>query len=39
LLHPEMLGRNFQVLAIGKNFHEKLAGFQFGRDPNAALQN
>jgi SAM-dependent MidA family methyltransferase len=37
LLHPEMLGRNFQVLALGKDFHEKLAGFQFGRDPNAAL--
>ena len=37
LLHPEMLGRNFQALALGKDFHEKLAGFQFGRDPNAAL--
>jgi len=37
LLHPEMLGRNFQVLALGKDFHEELAGFQFGRDPNAAL--
>jgi len=37
LLHPEMLGRNFQALAIGKDFHEKLAGFQFGRDPKAAL--
>ena len=37
LLHPEMLGRNFQVLALSKDFHEKLAGFQFGRDPNAAL--
>ena len=37
LLHPEMLGRDFQVLALGKDFHEKLAGFQFGRDPYAAL--
>ena len=32
LLHPEMLGRNFQVLALGKNFAEKLSGFQFARD-------
>jgi len=37
LLHPEMLGRNFQALALGKDFHEKLAGFQFARDPIAAL--
>jgi SAM-dependent MidA family methyltransferase len=37
LLHPEMLGRNFQALALGKDFHETLAGFQFGRDPVAAL--
>jgi SAM-dependent MidA family methyltransferase len=37
LLHPEMLGRNFQVLALGKNFAEKLSGFQFARDPVAAL--
>ena len=37
LLHPEMLGRNFQILAVGKNFAEKLSGFQFGRDPFAAL--
>jgi SAM-dependent MidA family methyltransferase len=37
LLHPEMLGRSFQVLALGKDFHEKLAGFQFARDPVAAL--
>jgi SAM-dependent MidA family methyltransferase len=37
LLHPEMLGRNFQALALGKDFREKLAGFQFGRDPNAGL--
>jgi SAM-dependent MidA family methyltransferase len=37
LLHPEMLGRNFQVLALGKNFAEKLSGFQFARDPRMAL--
>lgn len=35
LLHPEMLGRNFQVLALGKGFVEKLSGFQFARDPVA----
>ena len=33
LLHPEMLGRNFQALALGKNFRETLSGFQFARDP------
>lgn len=32
LLHPEMLGRNFQVLALGKDFSDELAGFQFARD-------
>jgi SAM-dependent MidA family methyltransferase len=37
LLHPEMLGRNFQVLALGKDFHETLSGFRFARDPAAAL--
>ena len=37
LLHPEMLGRNFQALALGKDFHETLSGFRFSRDPNAAL--
>jgi SAM-dependent MidA family methyltransferase len=37
LLHPEMLGRNFQILALGKNFSEKLSGFQFGRDPPTEL--
>jgi SAM-dependent MidA family methyltransferase len=37
LLHPEMLGRNFQVLALGKNFYETLSGFHFARDPVAAL--
>jgi SAM-dependent MidA family methyltransferase len=39
LLHPEMLGRNFQALALGKDFHENLAGFRFARDPDAPLQN
>jgi hypothetical protein len=33
-----MLGRNFQALALGKNFRETLAGFRFARDPIRALQ-
>ena len=37
LLHPEMLGRNFQALALAKDFREMLSGFHFGRDPAAAL--
>ena len=37
LLHPEMLGRNFQVLALGKNFPENLSGFQFARDAGTPL--
>jgi SAM-dependent MidA family methyltransferase len=37
LLHPEMLGRSFQALALGKNFAEKLSGFQFARNPFAGL--
>jgi SAM-dependent MidA family methyltransferase len=37
LLHPEMLGRNFRVLALGKNFAEKLSGFQFARDAATEL--
>jgi SAM-dependent MidA family methyltransferase len=37
LLHPEMLGRSFQVLALGKNFPEKLSGFQFARDAATEL--
>ena len=37
LLHPEMLGRNFQALALGKDFHETLSGFRFARDPVIAL--
>ncbi len=39
LLHPEMLGRAFQVLALSKNVDlaEPLAGFTFARDPRAAL--
>jgi SAM-dependent MidA family methyltransferase len=37
LLHPEMLGRNFQALALGKNFADKLSGFQFARDPFVGL--
>ena len=37
LLHPEMLGRSFQVLAVGKNFAEELSGFQFARDAATEL--
>jgi SAM-dependent MidA family methyltransferase len=35
LLHPEMLGRSFQVLALKKGAHPvaSLAGFQFARHP------
>jgi SAM-dependent MidA family methyltransferase len=38
LLHPEMLGRSFQVLALEKSVHplRPLAGFQFARDPSFA---
>ncbi len=31
LLHPEMLGRNFQVLALARNFTGPLSGFSFAR--------
>jgi len=37
LLHPEMLGRAFQVLALAKNVDVKvppLAGFKFAREPH-----
>jgi SAM-dependent MidA family methyltransferase len=37
LLHPEMLGRSFQVLALGKDFDEKLSGFRFARDAATEL--
>lgn len=35
LLHPEMLGRSLQVLALAKNVDlaAPLAGFKFGREP------
>ena len=36
LLHPEMLGRTFQVLALAKDVGREtdpLAGFKFARDP------
>jgi SAM-dependent MidA family methyltransferase len=38
LLHPEMLGRSFQVLALEKGVHPvaPLAGFKFARDPSFA---
>ena len=39
LLHPEMLGRNFQILGLSKDFTAgaELAGFKFGRDPRIVL--
>jgi SAM-dependent MidA family methyltransferase len=40
LLHPEMLGRSFQVLALAKNVDRdapRLAGFKFAREPRSAL--
>jgi SAM-dependent MidA family methyltransferase len=41
LLHPELLGRAFQVLALAKNVDPgglRLAGFKFAREPAAALE-
>ena len=41
LLHPEMLGRAFQVLALEKNVDPgapPLAGFKFARDPRDVLR-
>jgi hypothetical protein len=41
LLHPEMLGRAFQVLALAKNVDSDappLAGFKFAREPPSALE-
>ena len=39
LLHPEMLGRSFQVLALSRGMDDSppLSGFKFARDPRAAL--
>jgi len=40
LLHPEMLGRAFQVLALTKNVGpeaRQLAGFKFAREPRSVL--
>jgi SAM-dependent MidA family methyltransferase len=39
LLHPEMLGRKFQVLALARNVDAMidLSGFKFARDARAAL--
>jgi len=40
LLHPEMLGRAFQVLALSKNVDPaapKLAGFKFARKAGSVL--
>jgi SAM-dependent MidA family methyltransferase len=40
LLHPEMLGRAFQVLALAKNVGleaPRLAGFKFAREPCSAV--
>jgi SAM-dependent MidA family methyltransferase len=39
LLHPEMLGRAFQVLALSKDVDaDRLCGFQFARDPRITLE-
>jgi SAM-dependent MidA family methyltransferase len=41
LLHPEMLGRAFQVLSLEKNVVRKaprLAGFKFAREPRNVLR-
>jgi SAM-dependent MidA family methyltransferase len=40
LLHPEMLGRAFQVLGLSKDVDlaQPLSGFKFARDPRAALE-
>ena len=41
LLHPEMLGRAFQVLALKKNVDlaaPNLAGFKFAPEPHSALR-
>jgi SAM-dependent MidA family methyltransferase len=40
LLHPEMLGRAFQVLALAKNVDvsvSPLSGFKFAREARSAL--
>lgn len=39
LLHPEMLGRAFQVLALNRDvdLSSPIAGFKFARNPRAAL--
>ncbi|PYJ44501.1 MAG: hypothetical protein DME86_00150, partial [Verrucomicrobia bacterium] len=37
LLHPELLGRNFQVLGLAKNFPESLSGFHFARNVQGEL--
>ena len=40
LLHPEMLGRAFQVLALAKNVDptaRRPAGFKFAREPHSVL--
>jgi SAM-dependent MidA family methyltransferase len=42
LLHPEMLGRAFQVLALAKNLDPEtnpLAGFKFARQPAQAAED
>jgi len=40
LLHPEMLGRSFQVLALSKDVDTAapLSGFKFGRDARDAIE-
>lgn len=40
LLHPEMLGRTFQVLALSREMSgAPLAGFKFARGPRSALSS
>ena len=40
LLHPEMLGRAFQLLGVSKDVDlaQPLSGFKFAREPRAALE-
>jgi SAM-dependent MidA family methyltransferase len=37
ILHPELLGRTFQVLGLAKNFPESLSGFHFARNVQGEL--
>jgi Uncharacterized conserved protein len=37
LLHPELLGRSFQALALAENFGGSLSGYRYSREPRAEL--